>query len=121
MEVVVMIGCWWQPGRSWGLGSPPLPLPSRSSLVASICTSEDTSGLGIQLGRLGGLRCPPMCHLGMSIVSPMDFASVVAGGGAWVSLGGHEALAIPPPPPLAPLRWLLATTVKKDQQPSLPS
>jgi hypothetical protein len=74
---------------------PPTPLPPRSSLAVLIYAGEETSRLGRQSGRPGGLGCPPpRWHLETSAVS-----STMVAGGVGVSVGGHGASTTPPPHP----------------------
>jgi hypothetical protein len=104
-EVVVVAGCGWQPGRPWGLGSSPLPSRShprrlQSALVKSPMDWEDSL-----------LGSPPL---------PLAPGHVCGSGWQCVGdrLGCHEARQLPL---IAPLRWLLAASTKKDQWPSRPS
>jgi hypothetical protein len=81
--------------------APPYLLPSRSSPVALICVGEETCGLGRQLGRFGGLGCPPFAGTWTrQHIYGESTGSSVSGSGwrcADDSLEGHEASTTFPP------------------------
>jgi hypothetical protein len=95
----------WEAMGPWQL-PPPFSLPPPA---APVCVGEESDGLGRQPARL-----PPP--------PPLPLAPGHVCGSGWQCvgdrLGCHEARQLPL---IAPLRWLLAASTKKDQWPSRPS